>query len=180
MANQEVNNLTKALGLEMNANGKLIYDKNRLRYGKIIADTDGDPDGQNIRMLIAVNLWSLCPELIINGHFYVAYAPLFRITTSKNEYIYIKDAQALEEYKQEHTGEKYRVNRMKGLGECDPDELTDVLLDPKTRNVKQLVVEDAIAAEKHLEMLMGTSVVGRRQFLLNNGNKANDLWESEE
>ena len=69
---------------------------------------------------------------------------------------------------------------MKGLGECDADELSDVLLDPKTRNVKQLVVEDAIKAEKHLEMLMGTSVTGRRQFLLANGNKANDLWESEE
>lgn len=180
MANQEVNNLIKALGLELNDKGKLIYDKNKLRYGKIIADTDGDPDGQNIRMLIAVNLWSLCPELIINGHFYVAYAPLFRITTNNNEYIYIKDAQALEDYKKKHIGEKYRVNRMKGLGECDADELSDVLLDPKTRNVKQLVVEDAIKAEKHLEMLMGTSVTGRRQFLLANGNKANDLWESEE
>lgn len=180
MANQEVNNLIKALGLELNDKGKLIYDKSKLRYGKIIADTDGDPDGQNIRMLIAVNLWSLCPELIINGHFYVAYAPLFRITTNKNEYIYIKDAQALEDYKKKHIGEKYRVNRMKGLGECDADELSDVLLDPKTRNVKQLVVEDAIKAEKHLEMLMGTSVTGRRQFLLANGNKANDLWESEE
>ena len=121
MANQEVNNLIKALGLELNDKGKLIYDKSKLRYGKIIADTDADPDGQNIRMLIAVNLWSLCPELIINGHFYIAYAPLFRITTNKNEYIYIIDAQALEEYKQKHMGEKYRVNRMKGLGECDAD-----------------------------------------------------------
>lgn len=179
-ANQEVNNLIKALGLEMNSAGKLIYDTTKLRYGRIIAATDGDPDGENIRMLIAVNLWSLCPELIINGHFYVAYAPLFRVTTSKNEYIYLKDAAALEEYSKKHQNEKYRVNRLKGLGECDSEELADVLLDKKTRNVKQLVVNDAKEAEKHLEMLMGTSVTGRRKFLLENGSKANELWESEE
>lgn len=179
-ANQEVNNLIKALGLEMNAAGKLIYDTTKLRYGRIIAATDGDPDGENIRMLIAVNLWSLCPELIINGHFYVAYAPLFRVTTSKNEYIYLKDTAALEEYSKKHQNEKYRVNRLKGLGECDSEELADVLLDKKTRNVKQLVVNDAKEAEKHLEMLMGTSVAGRRKFLLENGSKANELWESEE
>ena len=179
-ANQEVNNLIKALGLEINAAGKLIYDTTKLRYGRIIAATDGDPDGENIRMLIAVNLWSLCPELIINGHFYVAYAPLFRVTTSKNEYIYLKDAAALEEYSKKHQNEKYRVNRLKGLGECDSEELADVLLDKKTRNVKQLVVNDAKEAEKHLEMLMGTSVAGRRKFLLENGSKANELWESEE
>ena len=179
-ANQEVNNLIKALGLEMNAAGKLIYDTTKLRYGRIIAATDGDPDGENIRMLIAVNLWSLCPELIINGHFYVAYAPLFRVTTSKNEYIYLKDAAALEEYSKKHQNEMYRVNRLKGLGECDSEELADVLLDKKTRNVKQLVVNDAKEAEKHLEMLMGTSVAGRRKFLLENGSKANELWESEE
>ena len=179
-ANQEVNNLIKALGLEMNAAGKLVYDTTKLRYGRIIAATDGDPDGENIRMLIAVNLWSLCPELIINGHFYVAYAPLFRVTTSKNEYIYLKDAAALEEYSKKHQNEKYRVNRLKGLGECDSEELADVLLDKKTRNVKQLVVNDAKEAEKHLEMLMGTSVAGRRKFLLENGSKANELWESEE
>ena len=179
-ANQEVNNLIKALGLEMNSAGKLIYDTTKLRYGRIIAATDGDPDGENIRMLIAVNLWSLCPELIINGHFYVAYAPLFRVTTSKNEYIYLKDAAALEEYSKKHQNEKYRVNRLKGLGECDSEELADVLLDKKTRNVKQLVVNDAKEAEKHLEMLMGTSVAGRRKFLLENGSKANELWESEE
>lgn len=179
-ANQEVNNLIKALGLEMNSAGKLIYDTTKLRYGRIIAATDGDPDGENIRMLIAVNLWSLCPELIINGHFYIAYAPLFRVTTSKNEYIYLKDAAALEEYSKKHQNEKYRVNRLKGLGECDSEELADVLLDKKTRNVKQLVVNDAKEAEKHLEMLMGTSVAGRRKFLLENGSKANELWESEE
>lgn len=147
----------------------------KLRYGKIIAATDGDPDGQNIRMLIAVNLWNLCPELIINGHFYIAYAPLFRITTSKNEFIYLKDDSALEEYKKAHPSGNFKVNRMKGLGECDSSELEEVLLNPETRNVKQMIVKDANKSKQHLEMLMGTSVIGRRQFLLENGYKANIL-----
>lgn len=73
-----------------------------------------DPDGQNIRMLIAVNLWYLCPELITKGHFYIAYAPLFRVTTSKNEYLYLRDAVALAGYSEAHSGENYKVNRLKG------------------------------------------------------------------
>lgn len=130
-------------------------------------------------MLIAVNLWNLCPELILNGHFYIAYAPLFRITTNKNKYIYLKDDTALAEYRKAHANEKYLVNRMKGLGECDPDELSQVLLDNDTRNLKQVTVVSKTKAEQHLQMLMGPVVTGRREFLLENGNKANNLYESE-
>lgn len=180
MVNQEIVNLIKALGLEMSPNGKLKYDKDKLRYGKIIAATDGDPDGANIRMLIAVNLWYLCPELITEGHFYIAYAPLFRVTTSKNEYIYLKDDAAMREYKTNHAGEKYLVTRSKGLGESDSEELEEILLNPETRNVKQVVISDVKAAAKHLEMLMGVAVAGRREFLLANGDKANDLYEKKE
>lgn len=180
MANAEIVNLIKALGLDLKPNGKLDYNIDKLRYGKIIAATDGDPDGANIRMLIAVNLWNLCPELILNGHFYIAYAPLFRITTSKNEYIYLRDDAALQEYRTKHQGEKYLISRSKGLGESDSEELEAVLLNPETRNVKQVVVKNATEAGNHLEMLMGTSVVGRRQFLLENGDKANSLYETKE
>ena len=180
MVNQEIVNIIKALGLEMMVNGKLQYDKSKLRYGKIIAATDGDPDGANIRMLIAVNLWYLCPELITEGHFYIAYAPLFRVTTSKNEYIYLKDDAAMREYRANHKGEKFQITRSKGLGESDAEELEEILLNPATRNVKQVVVKDVKAAAEHLEMLMGTSVIGRREFLLANGNKANELYEKRE
>ena len=151
-----------------------------MRYEKIIAATDGDPDGENIRMLIAVNLWNLCPELITKGHFYIAYAPLFRVTTSKNEYLYLKDADALERYRAANPSQKYTVTRLKGLGECDSAELESVLLNNETRNVQQVVVSDVEAAKKHLEMLMGKSVIGRRDFLLKNGNKANNLYEKGE
>lgn len=113
--NQEVSNIIKALGLEVDGKtGKVIYDTGKLRYGSIILCADGDPDGQAIKNLLLTMFWWICPELILNGHLYVAVPPLFRITTKKNEYIYLKDSKALEEYKLSHKGEKYLVNRNKG------------------------------------------------------------------
>lgn len=73
-----------------------------------------DPDGQAIKNLLITLFWSLCPELITNGHLFVAIPPLFRITTKKNEYIYLRDAETLEEYKQSHKNEEYQINRNKG------------------------------------------------------------------
>ena len=114
-ANQEVVNLIKAIGLDFDAKThKMIYDTNKLRYGKILLCADADPDGQAIKNLLLTCLWSLCPELVTNGHVYSTLPPLFRITTKKNEYIYIRDAAELEEYKAQHNGEKYLVNRNKG------------------------------------------------------------------
>ena len=113
--NQEVVNIIKALGLELDKKtNKMIYDKEKLRYGKIVLCADADPDGEAIKNLLLTCFWSLCPELVINGHIYVAIPPLFRITTKKNEYIYLRDAAALEDYKAKHTGEKFQVNRNKG------------------------------------------------------------------
>lgn len=114
-ANQEVNNLIKALGLDIDIKTqKLIYDPKKLRYGKILLAADADPDGASIKNLLIEMFWWLCPELVFNGHIYTTMPPLFRITTKKNEYIYLKDAAALEEYKTQHQGEKFQVNRNKG------------------------------------------------------------------
>lgn len=114
-ANQEVVNLIKALGLEIDPKtNKLIYNENKLRYGKILLCMDADPDGQAIKNLVLTLLWYLCPELILNGHVYCAIPPLFRITTKKNEYIFLRDAVALEQYKASHNGEKFQINRNKG------------------------------------------------------------------
>ena len=93
---------------------KLIYNKNDLRYGKIVAAADADPDGKAIKNLLFTDLWYLCPELITNGHVYAAVPPLFRITTSKNEYIFLKGQEELDEYNKKHRGEKYLINRNKG------------------------------------------------------------------
>lgn len=172
-ANQEVINIIKALGLDLDKKtNKMIYDKDKLRYGKIIMCCDADPDGQAIKNLLLTYFWSLCPELVINGHLYAAIPPLFRITTRKNEYIYLKDGEELEKYKKEHAGEKFAINRNKGLGEQDAEELSECLLDEKTRNVVQITVENIKNADNLFEIFMGTSVPPRREYILKYSEEA--------
>lgn len=173
-ANAEVINIIKAIGLELDPKTqKLIYDTKKLRYGKILLAADADPDGASIRNLLIEMFWWLCPELVLNGHIYTTMPPLFRITTSKNKYIYLKDIAALEQYKASHQGEKYTINRNKGLGEQDSDELAEALLNPDTRNVFQLVVEDEKETANLIEVLLGPSVPPRREFLLAHEEEAN-------
>lgn len=175
-ANQEVVNIIKALGLELDKKtNKMIYDKSKLRYGKILLCADADPDGQAIKNLLLTCFWYLCPELISNGHVYSAIPPLFRITTKKNEYIYLRDAAALEEYKTVHAGEKYAINRNKGLGEQDADELEECLLNPATRNIAQIMVADAKQAAQLFEIFMGPSVGPRREWIMKHSEEANKL-----
>ena len=175
LANQEVQSFIKAIGLDFNLNThKLIYDVKKLRYGKILLCADADPDGASIRNLLIELIWWLCPELIINGHVYTTMPPLFRITTKKNEYIYLKDSIALEEYKNKHQGEKFQINRNKGLGEQDSEELAEALLNVDTRNVFQLIVEDESKTAILIDTLLGQSVPPRRAFLLEHEEEANE------
>ena len=175
-ANQEVINIIKALGLDLDPKtNKLIYDTKKLRYGKILLCADADPDGASIRNLLIEMFWWLCPELILNGHLYTTMPPLFRITTKKNEYIYLKDAEALEQYKTQHQGEKFQINRNKGLGEQDSDELAEALLDPETRNIAQITVKDEKEAARLIEVLLGSNVPPRRAFLLEHAEEADDV-----
>lgn len=92
------------------------YSIRIVRYSRNRNENYGlsDPDGQAIKNLLITLFWWLCPELVINGHLYATIPPLFRITTKKNEYIYLRDDRELEKYKKEHQGEKYQVNRNKG------------------------------------------------------------------
>ena len=174
-ANQEVNNIIKALGLDIDPKtNKLIYDKKKLRYGKILMCADGDPDGQAIKNLLLEFFWWLCPELIINGHICTTLPPLFRITTKKNEYIFLTDNAALEKYKQEHLNEKYLINRNKGLGEQDSHELYECLINPETRNISKIIVSDINEADELMECLMGKSVPPRREYLLKHSEEANN------
>lgn len=164
--NQEINNLVQALGLDVDEKTcKLVYDEKKLRYGKIIAAADADFDGFAIENLLFNILWYMCPELITNGHVYSAVPPLFRVTTKKNEYIYLRDADALAAYQKEHGTEIQSIGRLKGLGEQDSDELSYCLLDPETRNVLQLKVEDYGKTDKMFQDLYGKQVEPRVQFL---------------
>lgn len=164
--NQEINNLIQALGLDYNpSNGKCVYDKNKLRYGKIVAAADADFDGFAIENLLFNILWYLCPDLIIEGHVYSAVPPLYRVTTKKNEYIYLRDDKALEEYKKKHSKDIQFLGRMKGLGEQDSDELSHCLLEPESRNLYQLIVSDIGATDIMFQNLYGKDVTPRVKFL---------------
>ena len=164
--NQEINNLLQALGLDYNPqNGKCKYDAKKLRYGKIIAAADADFDGYAIENLLFNILWYICPDLIIEGHVYSAVPPLYRVTTKKNEYIYLRDDDALEEYKKEHSKDIQSIGRMKGLGEQDSEELSHCLLEPENRNIYQLTVSDIGQTDMMFEDLYGKKVEPRVKFL---------------
>lgn len=172
--NQEINNLIQALGLDYNpSTAKCKYDASRLRYGKIIAAADADPDGKFIENLLFNILWYICPELILNGHVYSAVPPLYRITTKKNEYIFLADDAALEEYKKANPSNSYRINRNKGLGEQDSSELSECLLEPDTRVLYQLTVSDAEKTDKMFNDLYGKNVEPRVKFLDEHLEEAN-------
>ena len=167
-SNQEISNIVKALGLDIDkSSGKLIYDEKKLRYGNILIATDADEDGYQIRLLLINMFWRLCPELILNNHLHAVVPPLFRITTKKNEYIYLTDHEALNTYNKKHKSESYIVGRLKGLGEMASEESKYCLLDPKTRNVQQIIVDDQVKTSELLETFMSSSVEPRRDYLLN-------------
>lgn len=174
LANQEINNLIQALGLDCNQKtAKLTYDKNKLRYNKIIACADADPDGQSIENLLFNVLWFLCPQLITEGHVYSAVPPLYRVITKNNDYIYLKGDKELNQYKDDNQGKSYVITRNKGLGEQDSSELAECLLEPKTRNILQLTVEDVGMADILFNDLYGRQVEPRVKFLLEHSEEAN-------
>ena len=166
LKNQEVNNLIVALGLDFDSHNHLIYDKNKLRYDKIIACTDADPAGAAIENLLFNILWYICPELLLNGHVYSTIPPLFRVTTKKNEYIYLKNETALSEYQKKNGKKIQSIGRLKGLGEMDSEELEYTLLNPNTRNMVQLEVSDKDKTEQRFEMLYGKAVKPRVEYIL--------------
>lgn len=172
-SNQEIVNIIKALGLDVDAKTRRpIWNADKLRYGSVILCTDADPDGASIKNLLLTMFWVLCPNIITEGRVYSAIPPLFRITTRKNEYIFLRDTPALNDYKDAHKGEKYLVNRNKGLGEQDAEELSQCLLNPATRHIEQITVNNIEEADKLFGILMGPSVPPRREYMLEHGEEA--------
>ena len=163
--NAEIMTLIDAFGLTVDMKTmKLTYNKEDLRYGKIIIESDADTDGAHIKNLFYTFIWTFCPELILDGYVYAGVPPLYKITEGKDTYIYLKNDAELEEYKTKHKGKKYLVNRLKGLGEMSPDE-TSILVDPDQRIIKQVTVEDIVAANKLFDDLMGTQIIPRKRFI---------------
>ena len=166
LANAEIRDMIKAFGFDINAKtGKVVYDETKLRYDKVIISADADVDGRHIQSLFYTFIWSFVPELIYNGHIYATVPPLFKVTIGK-DYHYVKDEEALEDFKRQHSGRKLIVNRLKGLGEMSPDELAETILDKDNRNIKQITVEDAKKATDLFDQLMGSSADLRKKYIV--------------
>lgn len=121
-------------------------------------------DGAHIKNLFYTFIWNFCPELIEDGFIYAGVPPLYKITTSKG-YKYIKNDEALEEYRKLNTNKTYKVNRMKGLGEMDEEEVEETLIDPDQRIIKQVTISDAKQAGKLFDDLMGTAITPRKLYI---------------
>ena len=163
--NAEIMTMIEAFGLTIDPKSmKVTYKPEDLRYGKIIIMSDADVDGAHIKNLFYTFIWNFCPELIYDGYVYAGVPPLYKITIGK-EYKYLKNDEALEEVRASHQGRKYTVNRLKGLGEMDVEETEETLTDPDNRIIKQITVEDAAAAGKLFDDLMGTAIIPRKNYI---------------
>ena len=165
LSSEEIINLITAIGTGVKEN----FDVLKLRYNKVIIMTDADVDGSHIRTLLLTFFYRYVPELIENGNIYVAVSPLFRIRKGKDHYVYSEDElkKALDKL-----GGKADVQRFKGLGEMNPDQLWDTTMDPKKRILKKVTIDDAVIADSTFSMLMGDVVGPRRKFIEANANIA--------
>lgn len=169
LGNAEIQSMIKSFGLQL-SDKDVIVDESKLRYGKIIITADADVDGSHIRTLFLTFIWKFAPELIEKGYIYAAVPPLYKIVKGKNLF-YLKDDVALAEYAKKNSG--YELFRFKGLGEQDAEEMWESVMDPATRTLRQITMEDAESAAKVFMSLMGDSVVGRKEFIEKNADKAN-------
>ena len=163
--NAEIMTLIDAFGLTIDPKSmKITYNKEDLRYGKIIIMSDADVDGAHIKNLFYTFIWNFCPQLILDGYVYAGVPPLYKITIGK-QYKYLKNDEALEQFRKENVGRKYTVNRMKGLGEMDVEETEETLTDPENRIIKQITVEDIKKADQLFEDLMGAGITPRKLYI---------------
>lgn len=170
--NAEIMTMIEAFGLSVDMKTmKLTYKPEDLRYGKIIIESDADSDGAHIKNLFYTFIWTFCPQLIEDGYVYAGMPPLYKVTEGKDKFIYLRDDAALEEYRAKNISKKYAVKHLKGLGEMDVDE-TDVLVNPELRNIRQITVEDAIAADALFDDLMGTAIAPRKEFIKQHSQEA--------
>ena len=147
------------------------FDITKLRYDKIIIMADADVDGAHISTLLLTLFYRFMPELIYEGHVYIAMPPLYKAMPKKGKEEYLYDDAALERYRKTHEG-GFTLQRYKGLGEMDAQQLWETTLDPETRLLKLVEIEDARMASSVTEMLMGTEVPPRRAFIYENATEA--------
>ena len=172
LANAEIKTMINAFGCGFSEGYGNDFDITKLRYHKIIIMADADVDGAHISTLLLTLFYRFMPELIYEGHVYVAMPPLYKAMPSKGTEEYLYDDKALEKYRKLHKNEKFTLQRYKGLGEMDAQQLWETTLNPKTRMLKQIEIEDARMASDMTEILMGTDVPPRKAFIYEHAQDA--------
>lgn len=171
LANAEIKTMINAFGCGFSEGYGNDFDISKLRYNKIIIMSDADVDGAHIATLLLTLFYRFMPDLIFEGHVYLAMPPLYKAMPSKGEEEYLYDDKALEEYRKTHKG-PFTLQRYKGLGEMDAQQLWETTLDPENRILKQVEIEDARMASDVTELLMGTEVPPRKAFIYDHANEA--------
>ena len=171
LANAEIKTMINTFGCGFSEGYGNDFDIEKLRYQKIVIMTDADLDGAHIATLLLTFFYRFMPELITHGHVYLATPPLYKAIPKKGKETYLFDDTALEKYKDAHKG-PFTLQRYKGLGEMDASQLWETTLDPETRTLKQIEIEDARMASDVTSMLMGSEVPPRRQFIYDNAEDA--------
>ena len=171
LANAEIKTMINAFGCGFSEGYGNDFDISKLRYDKIIIMADADVDGAHISTLLLTLFYRFMPELIYEGHAYIAMPPLYKAMPKNGEEEYLYDDKALEKYRKTHNG-PFTLQRYKGLGEMDAEQLWETTLDPERRLLKLVEIEDARMASSVTEMLMGTEVPPRRAFIYENATEA--------
>ena len=171
LANAEIKTMINAFGCGFSEGYGNDFDISKLRYDKIIIMADADVDGAHISTLLLTLFYRFMPELIYEGHVYIAMPPLYKAMPKRGEEEYLYDDKALERYRKTHDG-PFTLQRYKGLGEMDAEQLWETTLNPETRILKLVEIEDARMASGVTEMLMGNEVPPRRAFIYENATEA--------
>ncbi len=164
LANAEIKTMINAFGCGFSEGYGNDFDISKLRYDKIVIMADADVDGAHIATLLLTLFYRFMPELIFEGHVYIAMPPLYKAMPGKGKEEYLYDDAALEKYRKTHKG-SFTLQRYKGLGEMDPQQLWETTLDPEKRMMRLVEIEDAKMASHMTELLMGNEVPPRRDFI---------------
>ncbi len=172
LANAEIKTLINAFGCGFSEGYGNDFDISKLRYDKIVIMADADVDGAHISTLLLTFFYRFMPDLIKEGHVFIAMPPLYKAIPSKGEEEYLYDDVALEKYRKKMEGKSFTLQRYKGLGEMDKDQLWETTLDPDRRKLKLVEIEDALMASEVTELLMGSDVAPRKEFIYKHAKEA--------